>query len=641
MPAQLIAGVFEHFARYVKTGSVQAAHRAVLLLERLALGQDVDEGVREHGRGARQDDRSRARAGAQGRTERGDMTEEKHMRLKSNYLAAWMGVLAICGVAFSAATQAADPADPGFLAVASDRGFQGNEEIRDAFDAFAAGRNAELAFATDARTRATLDEALAKLAKRGARRVVVLPVFLSASDPAQRLVKENLGSSPIPVSYARTYGESYLAVEALADRLRAIHNPRGARLVVAGYGADRPETRSLLERDWQRIAERAAEGFGFARVQALVWYDSRAPQREARHAESRRALADAAQGAGRTVVVPFHLGRRLDSMMSYDAELKRALPAGAELLAQGPGPEGLLAAWMSREANRNATFAACELGVILLAHGSDFHWNETMRQAVQPLEARYPVEYVFSMADQPLVERAVRRLERRGARAAVIVRVFGLASSFKSDVERMIGADIESGHAAAAKVLHAHGDGQAHGGGHGHGDASASPVPRIRSALPMATVGGVEAHPLFAAALLERARNLSRDPNSETVILVAHGTSEDARNERWLAILEQLAAQMQARGAPFRAIRYATWREDWPDKRAPWIAKVRDMVKEASRNGGYALVIPARTNGQGPEPSFLDGLKYELGEGFAPHPLFLSWFEEQVQAGAAALKDHH
>ncbi len=49
MPTQLIAGVLEHFACYLQTGSVQAAHRAVLLLERLALDPDVDEGVREHG----------------------------------------------------------------------------------------------------------------------------------------------------------------------------------------------------------------------------------------------------------------------------------------------------------------------------------------------------------------------------------------------------------------------------------------------------------------------------------------------------------------------------------------------------------------------------------------------------------------
>ena len=541
--------------------------------------------------------------------------------------------IAVFAFALTGVAQAEAP-NPGFLAVAADRGFQGNEEIRDAFAAFAAGRNAELVFATDARTRGMLAEALERLKERGAQRVVVLPAFLSASDAKFALVKEQLADLGASASFARAFGESYLAVEALGDRLRSIRDPRGTRLVVAGYGARDPDNRKLLERDWQRLAEQAAAGFGFESLRTVVWYDARAPQREERRAESRRALVEAVQGAGaaRAVVVSFHLGRRLDGMMSYDAELKSALPAGAELIAQGSGPEAFLATWMSREANRHAALEDRTLGVILLAHGGDFHWNEIFRQAVRPLGARHPVEYVFSMADQPLVERAVRRLERRGARAAVIVRVFGLASSFKVDVERMIGADIEGGSAPQAKLVH---DDHAGHAQPGHG-GSASPAPRIRSPLPIVTVGGVEAHPLFAAALLERARNLSREPKADTVILTAHGAGEDDRNEQWLRILEQLASHMKAQGAPFRAIRYATWREDWPGKREPWIAKVRSMVEEASRDG-RAVVIPARTNGRGPEPRFLDGLDYILGEGFAPHPLFLRWFEEQVQAGAAGL----
>ncbi|SDW97914.1 hypothetical protein [Nitrosomonas communis] len=49
-------------------------------------------------------------------------------------------------------------------------------------------------------------------------------------------------------------------------------------------------------------------------------------------------------------------------------------------------------------------------------------------------------------------------------------------------------------------------------------------------------------------------------------------------------------------GNEFRAIRVATWREDWPDKRDPWIEKVRTMVKEAQKQAGSALVISARIN---------------------------------------------
>lgn len=166
---------------------------------------------------------------------------------------------------------------------------------------------------------------------------------------------------------------------------------------------------------------------------------------------------------------------------------------------------------------------------------------------------------------------------------------------------------------------------------HGHG--TARPAPRIRSSAVVSTTGGLEDHPLFADALLERARALSRDPARETVILVAHGSGDDATDAHWQKVLDSLAARMRSNGGgSFRAIQAATWREDWPDKRKPAVERIRALVEEASRDGGRVLVVPARTLGQGPEKRLLDGLAFDLGEGFAPHPLFARWAEEQVKA---------
>jgi len=531
--------------------------------------------------------------------------------------------------AFGAAAAARD-GGVGFLIAAPDRGFQGNEEIRDAAEAFARRHNAALAVVTDERTRGTLAQALDELKQRGARRTVVLPLFLSGNDPrfgrVRALVAER-GDAGIAVAPA--FGESYLAVEALAERLRALPEPRGRRVIVAGYGADTPEARTRLEADWQRLAQHAAAGLPFESVRALVWYDVSGAQREERGREMQSALAQAAAGGERVVLVPFHLGKKLDSMMAFSNELMRIAPAGVEVLAEEPLP-AVAGTWMEREANRVLPPAPREVGVVILAHGSDHHWNETIRQAVKPLEARYKLEYCFSMADPPLIERAVRRLEARGARAIVIVRVFGLADSFERDVERLFGLDIEAPRAAEPHAGQMHDD-------HGHGHGAAPPA-RIRTAALVRSAGGVDDHPLFARALLDRARALSKDPARETVILTAHGTGDDARNARWIEVLESLVAQMRAQGGQtFRAIRIATWREDWPDKREPWIARMRAMVEGATRDGGRALVIPARTNAQGPERVFLEGLSFELGEGFAPHPLFTRWIEEQVRNGIATI----
>jgi hypothetical protein len=224
---------------------------------------------------------------------------------------------------------------------------------------------------------------------------------------------------------------------------------------------------------------------------------------------------------------------------------------------------------------------------------------------------------------------AVRRLDERGVRATVLVRVFGMQDSFKSDIERLIGHDIEADAARPGQPApqHDHGQASSSHGDHGHGSASAA---RIRSPAVLTSAGGLDDHPLFAQALVARAKALSRNPAKETVILTAHGTKEDERNDEWLALLESIANKMRANGgAVFRDIRVATWREDWPDKREPWVTRVRGWVEQAGRDGDV-IVIPARTNGVGPEARLLTGLNYRLGAGFAPHPLFARWVDEQV-----------
>jgi sirohydrochlorin ferrochelatase len=456
------------------------------------------------------------------------------------------------------------------------------------------------------------------------------------------------------LAVGRLFGQSYFAVEVLADRFRAIHEPAGRDVIVVGHGATDADSRQRMEADWQRLAELAAQGFGFKSVRALVWPKRSSPQNPDAESDVKHAFVEAAKAGERVAVVPFALGPKLDSMMNFTATLQSQLPAGAELIDGDITPHPAVSTWMAREWNRGVPLRPEDLGIVFLAHGSDFHWNETMRETIAPLSERYKIEFAFSMADQPSVERAVRRLEQRGASAIAVVRVFGLAASFKSDVEHMIGQDVENAllsppAAAPTPAGHDHGQHAHHGSSavedhsaHSHGDHhghAAGPSPRIRSTALLATVGGMEDHRYFAAALLERAKALSKEPARETVILVAHGDGDDSINDHWRHLLESLAQQMRASGgADFRAIKTGTWREDWPDKRAPEVAAIRALVEDATRDGGRALVIPARMQGQGDERELLKGLTFELGTGFSPHPLFARWVEEKIREGVAALE---
>lgn len=503
----------------------------------------------------------------------------------------------------------------GFVVAAPDRGFLGNEEVADAVAELAVTRNASVVFVTDERTAADLDDAIAEVTARGAARVVVLPLFLSAAEQRFEVLQRAVAAPrEVAVALGAPFGASYLAAELVGDRLRAVDDLADRRLVIAGHGAADDAGRDAIAADLRRLVASA----GFAADEVIVWRDGHdAPADDALAA----AVTDDA------VVLPVQLGPKLDSMMTFARHLERAAGvADGELT-----PDPLIALWMAQEANRHVPLTDDEIGVVMLAHGSDHHWNQGMRDAIAGVAARHDVEVAFSMADPPIVERAIRKLEARGARGIVVVRVFGLASSFRGAVEHMLGLDIEAG---AHTAQHDH--------GHGH---AVGPQPRIRSASRFATEGGLEASPRFAAALVDRARALSTDPSTETVILVAHGSGDDATNEHWRGVLGALADHMRADGgAAFRAIHVGTWREDWPGKREPEIAAIRALVADAARDGGRALVIPARTTAHGPEPELLEGLTYELGAGFAPHPEFEAWFEDQIAAGMARLRGesaHH
>lgn len=541
-----------------------------------------------------------------------------------------MGSLLLVGILASGPALAAPPSahadhEVGFLVAAPDRGFMGNEEIRDLFDAFAKTHNASLLHVTDARTQGSAQAALQLLAKRGAKKVVILPLFYSIDEARYAALLTALdGKQALPLEWAQPFGASYFAVEALADRLRALPPAQDRRLVVVGTGASDEASVARISAQLHRIAEHASRGLGFKSVATAVWPEPRTAKEEELRNQAQAALKETA-GA---VVVQLHLGRKLDSMMAFSSTVKRGLPADAQLLAE-ESLTPLALTWMQREANRRLPLAAGQVGVVIAAHGSDWHWNETMRTALHSLETRYKVEYAFSMADPPILERAVRRLDERGVRAIVIVRVFGMRDSFKREIEQLIGHDIEAD-ALHAGERHEHADADSGHGDHGHGSG---PAARIRSAAVLTSAGGVDDHPLFAKALVARAKELSSDPGKETVILTAHGTSGDKRNAQWIALLESISGKMRENGgAAFREIRVATWREDWPDKSEPWVARVRGWVEQAGRDGSV-IVIPARTNGTGPEAKLLSGLNYRLGAGFAPHPLFARWVDEQVIEG--------
>lgn len=260
-----------------------------------------------------------------------------------------------------------------------------------------------------------------------------------------------------------------------------------------------------------------------------------------------------------------------------------------------------------------------DLGVLVMAHGGSKQWNKEVLAAIEPLKDEHNIEVAFGMADAASLQQGVERLEARGARRIGVVRLFISGESFLERTEQILGLAPGAPQRSAAQAEH-----EGHDGGH------SMEFWRVesQSSFAVSKQGLVEA-PEMASVLVERARALSRDPQHEDVLILAHGPGDDAENERWLAHLEARAAVVR-QALSFRTVRVETLREDWPEKRKDAEQRIRSYVDHASQTG-RAIVIPFRVQGFGPYADVLQGLDYVSdGRGLVPDAGVTQWIEHQI-----------
>lgn len=498
----------------------------------------------------------------------------------------------------------------GFVVAAPDMGFLGNERLREIHEEYRRDFPlSALAFVTAARARERVETAVAEVRRRGAGRVVVLPLYLSEAESGyRRLADAMTGMSDLHRSSLPS--ADYHFAEILKDRVDEMRLS-GGTLILVGSGAAAGEDAQRLERDLLDLAawNHCRWKDRFPEIHAVALTASTEPGAPNESVTRLRALAQVAAAKGPVGIVPAFFGQEYDGMMSTLARLRRALDGLKVALPERailPHPNVLR--WLKRESRSHVPLADGDVGVVVVPHGADEEWNEEVRVALRSFESEFPVEYAFSMADAGLIQRAVDRLEQRGLTHIVVLRVFSLESSFRPEVEYMVGRSL------------------CHDPWPGHVSF------RIRSSATLDTLGGVGDDALYAAVLLERVRRISRNPSEETLFLTAHGARKDEDDERWRELLASLGRQIAGSGGlKFRSIEVGTWREDWPEPRRAAVADLRRRVEEAGRSG-RALVVEERINGPGPARRFLEGLTFSLDDdGFAPHPNLGAWARKRVR----------
>ena len=292
--------------------------------------------------------------------------------------------------------------------------------------------------------------------------------------------------------------------------------------------------------------------------------------------------------------------------------------------------------------------AAQTEGILLMAHGGDDTWNEAVLSLATQLDQTTPVEVAFGMANKRTIQEAVSRLSERGVAGIVAVPLFiSSHSSVIRATEYLLSAREEAPPELERFARHGsrrHGPNRARddvdpAAHHGDMDLAAHDAMSdlttpVEATVPIRVTTALDRHPLVADILVSRAEALSRNPEEEVAIIVAHGPVSDEDNTAWLDNMGALAELMHPKTRLSR-IEYLTVRDDAPKPiRDQATSELRALVERVSGEGKNVLIVPLLLSYGGIEKGVrkrLEGLPYSMSsQGLLPDDRLAQWVMSTV-----------
>ena len=251
-------------------------------------------------------------------------------------------------------------------------------------------------------------------------------------------------------------------------------------------------------------------------------------------------------------------------------------------------------------------------GILLLAHGGGDDWNGEVLAVAARIDSSQPVEVAFGMANKRTIQDAVDRLAERDVSSIVAVPLFVSShSSVLRATEYLLGSrddappELESFARMSARR-------DAAGAANDTGFDRTTPV---ETTVPISVTTALDGHALVAEILISRAVDVSRTPQEEVAVVVAHGPSSADDNARWLEDMEILAERMR-RQTDFSRIEYLTVRDDAAEPvRSQATAELRALVEGVVQEGESVLIVPLLLSYGGIEAGIrrrLEGLPYRM-----------------------------
>lgn len=253
-----------------------------------------------------------------------------------------------------------------------------------------------------------------------------------------------------------------------------------------------------------------------------------------------------------------------------------------------------------------------DVAVLVLIHGFGTTGDRIMTEAVQPMASIFPsaMSAGMSMMGSEHIQKSLDDVTAAGAKTVIVV---PMVSSRRNTLiyqwEYIFG-------------LREHG---------GYYD-----VPRVDTNDRVIMTEPPAGHPLITRIVLDHALEMSTDPESEAVFIVAHGPIHDEENQAQLQALAAQAERIRELGG-FWSVQGVTLQDDAaPAVRAVNVQKLRASVEAATAAGKRVLIVTdllAARSIQWKIERDLAGLDYEFSvKGITMHPDFTRWYQETVMA---------
>lgn len=258
------------------------------------------------------------------------------------------------------------------------------------------------------------------------------------------------------------------------------------------------------------------------------------------------------------------------------------------------------------------------IGVLVLSHGVGENSDRMMVEALDPISSKKPTAVAFGMAmmKSSQIQSAVDDLTERGAETIILV-PNGTTTPYNTLTRQwkyIFDMDEE---------------------------ATYLEVPKVQSDARFHMTAHFADSPLISEILYDHAKEVSKNPANEFLMIIGHGPEDNEDNLPDLEILNAHVEWIKAKNE-FADVKIWNLQDDAiPPIRKSNVKKIRRWIKKANENGQDVIVVAIAAASHGVQQHIredLRGLEYTFADkGMSEHPLYVEWMKSAIDETVASL----